>query len=85
MSLPQASDILFFLKDGEVLIAQSSKECSTADGGRATPYESYFSLVALGEFVEGREGGITDLRDLHLLEHLQSDRNIHRRNVFPCY
>ena len=45
--LPQASNVLFLLEYGEVLIAQSCQERGTTDGGRTTPYESHLQVYRL--------------------------------------
>ena len=44
---PQSSNILFPLVDGEVLVAKTSEEGSTADGGRTTPYESNLQTIGI--------------------------------------
>ena len=69
--IPESSNVLLSLKDCEVLVAHPGQEGGTADGGRATPDEGHFSLVAPRELVEGGQGGISDLGDLHVLEHLE--------------
>lgn len=37
---PESSNVLLSLKYSEVLVAQTSKKCGTADGGRTTPNKS---------------------------------------------
>ena len=40
LSSPQTAYVLLLLKYGEVLVAQPSKECGTANGGGTTTNES---------------------------------------------
>ena len=46
---PESSNVLLSLKYGEVLVAQTSKKCGTADGGRTTPDESNLDRQERGE------------------------------------
>ncbi len=70
-TLPEATDVFLFLKDGDVIIAQPSQEGGAADAGRAAANESDPCVEALWHFVCWRKLWIPDLRDAHLTEHLK--------------
>ena len=73
-SSPESSYVAISLKDGEVLIAEAGQERGTADGGGATARQCHLCPVAVGQLVCGRQGGVSDLRDPHVLEHLQEGK-----------
>ena len=70
-SSPESSDVALSLKDGEVLVAEAGQERGTADGGGATTHQCHLRPVAVGQLICGRQAGVSDLRDPHVLEHLQ--------------
>jgi len=66
----EAAVVLALLKHGHVLVAEAGQERCARDGRRARTDEGDLGLVRRGQLVVGRQRGVADLRDLHLLERL---------------
>lgn len=68
--LPQPSDVLLFLKYGDIIISKPRQEGSTADGCRATADQSYRGVVRLWHLIGWWQLWVPDLRNSHFTEHL---------------
>ena len=65
-SLPQTTDVILFLENGQIRVAETSQERSAANTGRSTAEESDLDAVACWKLINGRQRGISDLRQAHV-------------------
>jgi hypothetical protein len=82
--VPQSSNVVAFLEDCDVSVAETRQKSGAADAGGTASDESNTGLVRVWQFIE-LQTRVTDLRYPHFFEHLRHSQDVNAKTQPMCH